>query len=487
MFLSFVDRQLVRKHLDGRAAEPVKVDRLLDYRAIPDGMPIFLDEASMRPVEPLCSWFRHLAYEGKDGKTLREYAYIARRFVHFLQSRSRDLLAVTESDVMAYHVLRTSVQPKPIGDAAWGKEAQLINQLFEWLVTRGHLAHRPLRLTRKGGNPLAPRMRRGMDIRHMTLSQYRYFRDVGLGGQLPDSKANKMFRGQAPLRNRAAADLALCTGMRAQEWSTVLLPELGLERRRHGEGVEFPVQACAKYGKYREIFVPTGALDAVENFLLLERPDLVAASAKTLAGRYRELFVVDQIDHEVGKLHGIFEGRRRTFVISAMGPELRRITVRETDDGLESLAVFIGHGGQMLGASAWYRIRCEAWQRMLGHASDPHSPLLPRKRWKWHDIRHTFALRLLCYLEQQMDGEEPDAVARRRRHLAYLGGHIMHNPLLTVSRRLGHSTPATTFAYLEYSDDPMNAVDETFREWMVREEDTYADIADRMLTSGERR
>jgi len=60
---------------------------------------VFLDETSMRPVEPLCSWFRHLAYEDKDTKTLRDYAYIVRRFVHFLQARGRDVLAATESDL----------------------------------------------------------------------------------------------------------------------------------------------------------------------------------------------------------------------------------------------------------------------------------------------------------------------------------------------------------------------------------------------------
>ena len=106
---------------------------------------------------------------------------------------------------------------------------------------------------------------------------------------------------------------------------------------------------------------------------------------------------------------------------------------------------------------------------------------MPRRRWRWHDTRHTFALQLLSYLERQMDGDEPDAVARRRRHLAYLGGHIKHNPLLIVSRRLGHSSPATTYAYLEYSDDPMNAVDAAFADWTVQEGDTYADIASRML------
>lgn len=487
MFLSFVSPALVSDHLGDQTVSAAEVKRLLAYRAIPAGMPVFLDETSMQPVEPLCSWFRHLVYEEKDAKTLREYAYIVRRFVHFLESRGRGALEAIESDFTAYRALRTRLQDKPVGDAMWGKEAQLLNQLYRWMVEYGHLRHRPMRMTYKGRNPLAPRLRRGMDIRHMTLAQYRYFRDVGLGGQLPSSQASAGFRGRAPLRNRAAADLGLCTGMRPEEWSTVLLPELGVGHRQLGESVEFAVQACAKYGKYREIFVPAGALDAVDNFLLLERPDVVAASAKALSRRRRELFVVDRVDHEAGKLHGVLEGQRRTFTMSAMEPSLRRITMQETDDGLEPLAVFVGHGGQMLGASSWYRIRCDAWDRMRTHADDPAAPLMPRRRWRWHDTRHTFALQLLSYLERQMDGDAPDAVARRRRHMAYLGGHIKRNPLLIVSRRLGHSSPASTYAYLEYSDEPMNAVDAAFAEWTVQDSDTYADIAWHMLAKeGER-
>jgi site-specific recombinase XerD len=227
-----------------------------------------------------------------------EYAYIVRRFVHFLQSPGRDLLDATRIGLPAYRVMRTQLQDRPVGDAAWAKEAQLLNQLYRWLVEQGHLRHRPLRMTRRGRNPLTPRVRRGVDIRHMTLEQYRYFRDVGLGGQLPNSQASNVFRGRAPICNRAAAELAWSTGMRPEEWSTVLLPELGVGRRRPGESVEFAVQACAKYGKYREIYVPAATVDAVEDFLLIERPELVAASERSLARRRRELFVVDHIDHE---------------------------------------------------------------------------------------------------------------------------------------------------------------------------------------------
>jgi hypothetical protein len=76
LFLAFVDPASVRKHLGAQVVDSV---RLLEYRAIPAGTPVFLDEGTMLPIEPLCSWFRHLAYDDKHAKTLREYAYIVRR------------------------------------------------------------------------------------------------------------------------------------------------------------------------------------------------------------------------------------------------------------------------------------------------------------------------------------------------------------------------------------------------------------------------
>ena len=226
----------------------------------------------MLPVEPLCSWFLHLAYDGKAAKTMREYAYIVLRLAGFLRERGCDLLSAREPDLRAYREARTRLQARPVGDSMWGKEAQLINQLYRWLVDHGHLRARPLRVGGRGRVPMAPRLRRSMDIRHMTLGQYRFFRDVGLGGLLPDSRCDDGFRGRAPQRNRAAADLALSTGMRPQEWATVLLPELGAGSRRPGEPVVFTVQACAKYGKRREVLVPAAAVDSVGRYLLLERP-----------------------------------------------------------------------------------------------------------------------------------------------------------------------------------------------------------------------
>jgi len=473
----FVDAKGAGRHLEGLPVSAGDVVGLLRQRAVPDGTPVFLDEDTMLPSEPLCSWFLHLAYDGKAAKTMREYAYIVLRLAGFLRERGCDLLSAREPDLRAYRDARTRLQDRPVGDSMWGKEAQLINQLYRWLVDYGYLQSRPLRVGGRGRVPMAPRLRRSMDIRHMTLGQYRFFRDVGLGGLLPDSRCDDGFRGRAPQRNRAAADLALSTGMRPQEWMTVLLPELGAGSRRPGEPVVFTLQACAKYGKCREVFVPAAALDSVDRYLLLERPELAGASARQLVRRRGELFVVSAVDRGRGRLEGVLEGRRRVFAMAAMGPALRRITVTETAAGLEPLAVFIGRGGQMLGASAWASYRDDAWRRMLAHAGSAPAGVMPARRWRWHDLRHTFALQLLRFLELQMDGDDEDAVALRRRHMAYLGGNIRHNPLLIVSRRLGHASPATTYAYLHYSDDPMNAVDAAFNGWTASEDVTYAELA----------
>lgn len=487
MQLFFADSNLTKRHLESSIVSGEEIVRLLDDRAILDGMPVFLDEETMMPVEPLCSWGRSLSNSELGEGTMKEYGRIIARVADYQAERGRELVTATESDLLAYKKARTVLQDKPVGDSAWGKECQLLDKFYGYLVDTGALARRPVRMSARGRNPMAPRMKQKMDIRHLTLEQYRYFRDVGLGGQRPDSAVDCSFRGWSPHRNRAAADLALGTGMRWAEWSTLLLPELGIGAGHRVEQVDFTVQACAKYGKARGVYVPNDAMAALDPYLLLERPEQAATSARRLERRARDLFVVDRVDSESGKVYGALDGERRAFTMSAMKPDLRRIAVREGDAGLEALAVFICHGGLMPGADSWKRYRHAAWRRMVALA-DQETPLLPRRRWRWHDLRHTFALQLLNYLERQMDGEEPDARARRHRHRNYLSGHMKLNPLLIVSRRLGHSSPATTYEYLEYTDDLLNDFDDAFAGWVgeVGSDATYAQIASHALRAGTR-
>ncbi|WP_218893030.1 hypothetical protein [Streptomyces sp. Ag109_G2-15] len=48
----------------------------------------------------------------------------------------------------------------------------------------------------------------------MTWRQWRFLKQVGLRGYLPDGLINPAFRVGSPLRDGAAAELAITTGMR---------------------------------------------------------------------------------------------------------------------------------------------------------------------------------------------------------------------------------------------------------------------------------
>ncbi|WP_277438220.1 hypothetical protein [Streptomyces sp. SPB162] len=452
---------------------------LLEHRSIPDGMPLFLDE-DMRPVAPVCHWFRAMAYERRDPETMRKYAYIVRRVDGFLTKRETGLLGATEADLVAYRRSRTELQEEPVDGATWDTEAVVINLLYTFLVDQGYLRRKPLRVRRGRPSSLGSGMVREMQVRHMTVEQYLYLRDVGFGGQLPGAEIDETFRGHTPHRGKAGLEFALLTGARKQEWSTLLMPEVGEGWRQPGESLEIELQECAKYKLARKLYVPAAAVEALEMYFLLERAETVAKAARTLARQAAELFIVDRVDAERGKLYGVHEGVRRTYTMSAMSPALRRITVREGEAGLEPLAVFVGQGGKLLGPNSWDRLRGDAWLRMRAHAEHHEAPPLPRKRWRFHDARHTYALQLLKYLMRLMS--ERDVDRARAGGLPTTAEHMAFNPLLVVQRRLGHKRLSSTYTYLRYLEDPMNYVDDAFREWSEHDGATYADIALRALS-----
>ncbi|MFE0029966.1 hypothetical protein [[Kitasatospora] papulosa] len=481
MDLAFVQSGKLERFLDSGVISAAEAAALLERRGVLDGTPVFLDEETQMPVLALCEYGRYLSTSLLDESTLKDYGRAIFRTDNYLAKLESDVLSASESDLVAYRNYRTQLQKKPIGWDAWSKESFVLDDLYGFLVDRKILSHRPVRVAARGRNPLAPRVRVGMDIRHLTFEQYRYFRDVGLGGQLPNAQVDLTFRGWSPLRNRAGSDIALGSGQRWREWSTLLLPEIGLWPGIPGGAAEYTVQACAKYGKARTVYVPEDAVASADLFCLLERPDIVRRAVRTLERKARDLFVVSEVDIAGGWVRGVLDGVVREFEMSAMDAKLRRITVYEGEFGLEALSLFVCRGGLMPGADAWKGYRHRAWTRMNALA-DETTPHLPARRWRWHDLRHTYALRLLTYLENLMDGEEPDLQARRRRHRSYLTGHIRHNPLLIVSRRLGHSNPETTYEYLQYTDDLINEFEAAFAGWVGDEESTYADIAAHALS-----
>ncbi|CAL9278936.1 hypothetical protein [Streptomyces sp. SudanB182_2057] len=116
---------------------------------------------------------------------------------------------------------------------------------------------RPWRPVR-GSTSLVSGFAQDVRVRHMELEQYLFCRDVGFGGLAPEAGLDESFRGWRPHRNRAACELALLTGMRIQEWSTLLLPELGVAGGRRPPSCDVDLARCAKGRRPRSVYVPRG-------------------------------------------------------------------------------------------------------------------------------------------------------------------------------------------------------------------------------------
>jgi hypothetical protein len=100
MELFFTDRRRAQAARVIPGIDPADVTALFARRVALDGMPVLRDKA-MRPVEPLTTWFRHLALMGRSHKTMRKYAYIASRLASFLAHGGTDVVSATETE--AWH------------------------------------------------------------------------------------------------------------------------------------------------------------------------------------------------------------------------------------------------------------------------------------------------------------------------------------------------------------------------------------------------
>jgi hypothetical protein len=256
----FVSRAKVRRYGGELPADFAAAEVADRVGALQDGTPFILG-ADMRPVEPLCSYFFDVSRYLKP-KTLADYTYDLMdlaRFLAGLEPRA-GLLDATEDDLVAYRDLRTTHQGRPVSEATWRRRRAAIDGFYDWAVQQdGLLARKPYAGRRGGRDALWWGFAKTDDIHHLTRAQWRFFKDVGLGGQLPDGQADPQYRGCAPLRAISAAELAVTTGMRLREFSCLLDIEVG-PPRRDGSPALVMLQATAKRGVRREVAIQHATL-----------------------------------------------------------------------------------------------------------------------------------------------------------------------------------------------------------------------------------
>ncbi|WP_030246328.1 tyrosine-type recombinase/integrase [Streptomyces sp. NRRL S-350] len=445
--------------------------------ALPEGTPFFVDEG-MRPAEPLSSFFRSEA-KTLAASSLRDYTYDLLDVADFLGGLDPavDLLSACEDDLVAYRDDRTRHQEAPLSPASWRRRRTAIGNLYSWAVEEGLLERRPYHRRRGGRDVLAWGAVSQLDVRHLTFEQWRFLKDVGLRGLLPDGGLDPSFRGRNPLRDSCAAELAISTGMRLREFSSLLDIEVGRPRRDAGARL-VDLEAAAKYGLPRTVEIQDATLREIDLYRRTERAQAVRRAAPALARHRAELFVVDDIDLRHMRLSGVLHGRRRSFAVRLMSAPLRRITVMEGTRGLEPMALFVGRHGRMIGRQRWDQVfdtaqdRCEAVIAEWGLELEMPSNI------RIHDLRHTFAVFMLELLTQLVLEQAAEQLRSGGRAPVLLGEHMNRNAFLRVQLLLGHRRPESTMRYLRYIRRASELVARALREWNDQDT-TFADYAAR--------
>src|SRR5699024_8206269 len=147
------------------------------------------------------------------------------RFASFLDDRDTDVVKATNEHIVAYREARLTKAERPGSSLTWRREDVVIRGLYRTVMRAGGSEGEPCTASGRA-SALSRPWHSGPDIRPLTQTQWAAFRDVGLAGRTVGGALDPSWRGRAPLRSQAGAQLAVSTGMRLAEFSTLLDAEL---------------------------------------------------------------------------------------------------------------------------------------------------------------------------------------------------------------------------------------------------------------------
>ncbi|MGB3473685.1 MAG: site-specific integrase [Mycobacterium sp.] len=422
-----------------------------DPPIVQGGTPVIVDD-EMRPLEPWCTFLR-LYSQNLRPNSVYAYARDALEFGRFLDARGVGVLDVCERDLVAFREHR---RREGVSARSWSRHLVVIRALFTYLYETGQRDSMPwIQVgSRSVVTPRTPRTE--MDVRALSHTQWITLRNIGFGGELPSGELDRSYRGQSTVRNVCAVDLALTSGMRLTEWSTLL----NVEVPSSDSGASLVLEACAKNARRRRVYIPASTVKAVELYRGTERRSLVRKAQAALRRKLPTLAVVTHVDPAAGKLTYQYKGIDKRDEFAAIPPDVRRLLVSMDEAGsIEPMSLFVGKGGRPPSQRRWHQYFEDANDRLAAFGSA--TPTMPPAITP-HDLRHTFAVVMLRNLQRRAAQFEQ---SRPRTGFGTISEHIVHNPLLTLQRLLGHASPSTTMVYLRYVDESDELIQRAFESW----------------------
>lgn len=422
--------------------------------AVPAGMPVLIDSDLCFEDGPGCQrasmimnrWLRELPSSGATSPaTWIRYGRILRDWARFLTEHGIDVLDTRER-LSGYAAYRAVGPIEARFEATtWNQHVSVLASFYRWAKAEGHARSEPFSYgtaMSSYADKVLLRQKNSATRRipkpHVTIKYLADdFADLlmnGLAG-LGREGGQSEFSGRELARNGAVGRLALSTGLRAAEFSSLLVWEIPpLPQRRQDFPIPFPVPAGVTKGtKYRTTWIDYDALAGVHRYIELDRAANVEGSSWMPVGA--EPLKVTEPDQRGGRVNGT-----RVAWASLRPAERRRLVAPAGGSCLLSVC---GDGRPFI-----------AWATVLARTADRI-----RDRWEPrfphvhpHRLRHTFAMKTMERLVGGYYTQLAQAVKDTNADNALALYLSKADPMMVLRDLLGHSSVVTTEMYLRRLD-----------------------------------
>ncbi|MFJ6661332.1 site-specific integrase [Streptomyces sp. NPDC091377] len=444
------------------------------------GTPIIIPPHGVLPDPRLNLFFRVRPMTGRKPRTWRRYAMTLVVWLNFLDAVGRDWAEVTPQDMEAFKDWRlTDVRnPERIQPGSFDTDRAALNTFYSWAsgayalvnpVPSVSTAEQDERQEqeigpdgqRRGRDGFRPTGARRRQVKWLLRAAFEQWRDIGLRGYGFYGLRIPGWRGMNEDRDAVFVDGLYGTGLRLQEWASVLDLELPV-----GASGNFPkawlAASCIKGTKKegRAYRIPRRVLrDIVAYCDPLEGSRTEAIRRAQREGRFQRLPYLRIVTGYNARTRTLrVEGTPESLLpLDTIGPDERRLLFRRTAQGLEPLALWLAPSGIPKKPDGWEdtfqaanaRI-AEKWVQwtapeLKGQERELRKELCPL--WaRPHMARHSFALKWFSLLslvwQPAVEGFTTQELADLREQF----GDVWY----ALATLLGHDDPAVTKdVYLE--------------------------------------
>lgn len=428
---------------------------------IPERMPVLIDgdlrfedgAVEARPAVVVNGWLRGLPASGCPApSSWVSYARVVKAWLEFLTEHGVGLFDTRErlQYALGKYAEHRATGPTSQRFAAttWGRHVSVLSLFYRWALEEGH-AQAELFTYRLGRALFAGtgrQVRVNLAVRrqprpHVTVKYLEpgfaaLFLNA-LRGLGPDGRPDTGFRGRELARNAGIGGLALSTGPRLKEFSSLLVHEVpALPAKRSAVPLPFPVPAAiTKGGKFRTTWISHDALAAAHDYIELDRAATADGSSWRPPQRWGEPLLVTDPHARGGRING---ARRRWDTLT---PHERR---RLVAPGGGSCVLAVKTGGGPF--TAWSSV----FERTANRIRARFEPRFPHVH--PHRLRHSMAMHTLEYLVTGHYRRAAKLVTDAGADAALTLYLSRADPLLVLRDLLGHSTVLVTEKYLARLD-----------------------------------